>query len=102
MTQLLLFTFMLFIEWFQKEKLLILGGSMVQLLMDIKRKVKCNYCAKIVSGGITRLKQHVAGISENVEPCPSAPKETRVNLAMDIKLVELSKVRMLLERWSSE
>lgn len=58
-----------------KRKATDIGWKHGTALDGDKRKVKCNYCAKIVSGGITRLKQHVAGISGNVEPCPSAPKE---------------------------
>ncbi|KAL8144655.1 arogenate dehydratase/prephenate dehydratase 1, chloroplastic-like isoform X2 [Apium graveolens] len=58
-----------------KRKATDIGWEHGTALDGDKRKVKCNYCAKIVSGGITRLKQHVAGISGNVEPCPSAPKE---------------------------
>lgn len=58
-----------------KRKATDIGWEHGTALDGDKRKVKCNYCAKIVSGGITRLKQHVAGISGNVEQCPSAPKE---------------------------
>ncbi|XP_043708696.1 uncharacterized protein LOC122657953 isoform X2 [Telopea speciosissima] len=40
-----------------------------------KKKVKCNYCGKVVSGGIYRLKQHLARISGEVTYCKKAPEE---------------------------
>lgn len=40
-----------------------------------KKKVRCNYCAKIVSGGIYRLKQHLARVSGEVTYCDKAPEE---------------------------
>lgn len=45
-----------------------------------KKKVKFNYCGKVVSGGIFRLKQHLARISGEVTPCEKAPKEVCLNM----------------------
>ncbi|CAA6662172.1 unnamed protein product [Spirodela intermedia] len=45
-----------------------------------KKKVKCNYCGKIVSGGIYRLKQHLARISGEVTFCRKAPQEVCVKM----------------------
>ncbi|KAK7396501.1 hypothetical protein VNO78_17552 [Psophocarpus tetragonolobus] len=42
------------------------------------KKVKCNYCSKIVSGGISRFKHHLAGTREDCEPCASVPDEVKV------------------------
>ena len=39
--------------------------------------MKCNYCSKIVSGGIFRFKHHLAGTKEDTEPCVSVPDEVR-------------------------
>jgi len=44
-----------------------IGGS--------RKLVKCNYCGKQVRGGITRLKQHIAHLSNQVEGCLRVPKE---------------------------
>ncbi|XP_027083623.1 uncharacterized protein [Coffea arabica] len=42
------------------------------------RKVaKCNYCAKIVHGGITRMKQHIGHVAGQVEACQAAPRDIR-------------------------
>ena len=45
----------------------LVGGS--------RKLVKCNYCRKQVHGGITRLKQHIAHVSGQVEGCLWVPKE---------------------------
>jgi len=37
--------------------------------------VKCNYCGKIVHGDITRMKQHLAHVSSQVEAYLKVPKE---------------------------
>ncbi|KAK4408106.1 hypothetical protein Sango_0391600 [Sesamum angolense] len=42
-----------------------------------RKKCKCNYCGKVVHGGITRLKQHIAHVSGNVEECSRVPSEIR-------------------------
>ncbi|KAL0412117.1 UNVERIFIED_CONTAM: hypothetical protein Slati_3801400 [Sesamum latifolium] len=42
-----------------------------------RKKCKCNYCGKVVHGGITRLKQHIAHVSENIEACSRVPSEIR-------------------------
>lgn len=40
-----------------------------------RHKVKCKYCQKvIVGGGISRLKEHLAGIRGNVAPCEEVPE----------------------------
>ena len=40
-----------------------------------RRTTKCKYCGKVIHGGITRLKQHIAHISRQVEECPRVPIE---------------------------
>ena len=41
------------------------------------RKVKCRYCDVTRSGGVYRLKHHLACTHQNVEPCPKVPEEVR-------------------------
>lgn len=50
-----------------------------------KKKVKCNYCEKIVSGGINRFKQHLARIPGEVAPCKSAPEEVFFKIKENMK-----------------
>ena len=40
-----------------------------------KRITSCNYCGKIVHGGITRLKQHIGRVSGQVDQCHKVPDE---------------------------
>lgn len=51
-------------------------------LGNTKHKVKCNYCHKVVSGGVNRFKQHLARIPGEVTPCLSAPHEVYLNTKM--------------------
>lgn len=41
------------------------------------KKVRCNYCQKIYSGGIFRLKHHLAQTHSNVEICQLVPSNVR-------------------------
>lgn len=50
-----------------------------------KKKVKCNYCDKIVSGGINRFKQHLARIPGEVAPCKHAPEEVYLKIKDNMK-----------------
>lgn len=52
---------------------------------DRKKKVKCNYCDKIVSGGINRFKQHLARIPGEVAPCKNAPEEVYLKIKENMK-----------------
>ena len=45
--------------------------------VDGRMKVKCRYCGIISSGGIYRLKHHLAGTKENTEPCSKVPEDVR-------------------------
>ncbi|XP_038723293.1 uncharacterized protein LOC120015140 [Tripterygium wilfordii] len=50
-----------------------------------KKKVKCNYCEKIVSGGINRFKQHLARIPGEVAPCRDAPDDVYIKIKDNMK-----------------
>ncbi|GKV30458.1 hypothetical protein SLEP1_g39264 [Rubroshorea leprosula] len=50
-----------------------------------KKKVKCNYCGKVVSGGIFRLKQHLARISGEVTHCEKVPDEVCLNMRNNLE-----------------
>ncbi|XP_020203627.1 uncharacterized protein LOC109789148 [Cajanus cajan] len=43
-------------------------------------EIMCNYCKKIMKGGITRAKQHLMGKKGNVAPCQSVPEEVKDEL----------------------
>uniref|UniRef100_A0A2P2KH89 BED-type domain-containing protein n=3 Tax=Rhizophora mucronata TaxID=61149 RepID=A0A2P2KH89_RHIMU len=50
-----------------------------------KKKVKCNYCGKVVSGGIFRLKQHLARISGEVTHCDKVPEEVCFSMRKNLE-----------------
>ncbi|KAL9253879.1 hypothetical protein AKJ16_DCAP12653 [Drosera capensis] len=50
-----------------------------------KKKVKCNYCGKVVSGGINRFKQHLARIPGEVAPCKNAPDDVYLKMKENMK-----------------
>ena len=47
-----------------------IGWEHAKLVCGSKRTTKCKYCGKVIHGSITRLKQHIAHISGQVEGCP--------------------------------
>ncbi|EYU28551.1 hypothetical protein MIMGU_mgv11b023448mg [Erythranthe guttata] len=47
---------------------------------DNRKKIKCKLCQVVTIGGITRLKQHIAHTSGEVEACKKASKEISVIL----------------------
>ena len=36
--------------------------------------VKCNFCNKVISGGVSRMKMHLAGIHKDSKPCEHVPE----------------------------
>ncbi|XP_042045780.1 uncharacterized protein LOC121792059 isoform X1 [Salvia splendens] len=58
---------------------------------DKKKKVRCNYCGKVVSGGIYRLKQHLARLSGEVTYCDKAPDEVRLKMRENLEGRRVSK-----------
>jgi hypothetical protein len=41
------------------------------------RKIQCKYCKKWVTGGVYRLKHHLAGTQKDVEACKAVPNEIK-------------------------
>ena len=54
-------------------------------------KVKCKLCNKIVSGGVYRIKQHIAHIRGNVAKCPLSTKEDQERCIKSIEDAQLKK-----------
>ena len=50
-----------------------IGWEHAEPVSGSRRTTKCKYCGKVIHGGITRLKQHIAHISGQVEWCPRVP-----------------------------
>ncbi|KAA8536789.1 hypothetical protein F0562_029267 [Nyssa sinensis] len=53
-----------------------IGWSYGEQIGDNRQHVQCNFCHKIMKGGgVSRLKQHLAGGFSNVEKCDKCPSE---------------------------
>ena len=51
-----------------------------------RKKTQCKFCGKkLMSGGITRLKQHLSGTSTDVAKCPIVPVEITRAIAAQMK-----------------
>jgi hypothetical protein len=72
-----------------------IGWDHFEPLDDNKKKVKCKWCNKTISGGIYRGKQHLAGVKGNVTACNAAPLDIRKEFSLYIrdKNVEKQKAR---------
>ncbi|XP_038690022.1 uncharacterized protein LOC119988871 isoform X2 [Tripterygium wilfordii] len=59
-----------------------------------RQKIKCKYCHKIIlGGGISRLKQHLAGERGNVVPCEQVPEEVKVQMQQHLGFKVLEKLK---------
>ena len=69
------------------------------------RKVKCNYCSKIVSGGIFRFKHHLVGTRKDFEPCASISEEIKnlmIKIVVEAKHAALKRRKLNEEDEESE
>ncbi|KAL0910811.1 hypothetical protein M5K25_018900 [Dendrobium thyrsiflorum] len=39
--------------------------------------LKCNFCDKVMKGGVTRMKEHLSGSHKNVAPCTNVPDKVK-------------------------
>lgn len=61
-----------------------------------RQKIKCKYCNKVMlGGGISRLKQHLAGERGNVTPCEEVPEEVKVQIQQLLGFKVLAKLKRL-------
>lgn len=59
-----------------------------------RQKIKCKYCHKIMlGGGISRLKQHLAGERGNVAPCEEVPEEVKVQMQQHLGFKVLERLK---------
>ncbi|MQL78146.1 hypothetical protein Taro_010554, partial [Colocasia esculenta] len=65
------------------------------IIVDMaRRKVKCKYCNRVLSGGVWRLKQHLAGIKGEVAPYSRVYAEVRIQFCQYMKEKETSKANI--------
>ena len=71
-----------------------LGYLNAEPLGDNRRTPKCKYYGKVIHGGITRLKQHIAHIFEQVEGCRSVSAEVSQSIRLYMSNASNKKTRM--------
>lgn len=54
-------------------------------------KLKCKLCGKVVSGGIYRIKQHIAHIKGNVAPCPKSSDDDKAKCKSALEEAKIKK-----------
>ncbi|KAL0919159.1 hypothetical protein M5K25_011233 [Dendrobium thyrsiflorum] len=47
--------------------------------------LKCNFCDKVVKGGVTRMKEHLSGSHKNVAPCTNVPDKVKEEICAYMK-----------------
>ncbi|KAK9041568.1 hypothetical protein V6N11_016663 [Hibiscus sabdariffa] len=65
-----------------------------------RNNVKCKFCERIITGGITRLKEHLAGKTGNVKACECVSSEVIKNIAEQLK--EYQKEKSVRQRRKEE
>ncbi|XP_028099435.1 uncharacterized protein LOC114298970 isoform X2 [Camellia sinensis] len=59
-----------------------------------QQKIKCKYCQKVIlGGGISRLKQHLAGERGNVAPCEEVPEDVKLQFQQYLGFKVLEKLK---------
>jgi hypothetical protein len=69
------------------------------------RRIQCKYCKKWVTGGVYRLKHHLAGTQKDVEVCKAVPDEIEIEmLQICARLQEnlIKKTEAMVEKERSE
>ncbi|XP_020531950.1 uncharacterized protein LOC18448660 isoform X2 [Amborella trichopoda] len=58
-----------------------------------KKIVRCNYCGKVLYGGINRLKQHLAKIRGDAAPCTKVNEEITRIMRANLEAIQAAKER---------
>ena len=57
-----------------------IGWRFAEAIDGSRHKMSCKLCGKIITGGITRLKQHLAHQKGQVSGCPNVTTEIRTEM----------------------
>lgn len=59
-----------------------------------RQKIKCKYCNKVIlGGGISRLKQHLAGERGNIAPCEEVPEDVKLQMQQHLGFKVLERLK---------
>ncbi|KAJ0453785.1 hypothetical protein HanIR_Chr15g0733051 [Helianthus annuus] len=53
--------------------------------------IKCNFCNKLITSGVSRMKAHLGGTHKNVAPCCQVPQEVRDEIKEYVKQIKTTK-----------
>ncbi|KAF9595917.1 hypothetical protein IFM89_006198 [Coptis chinensis] len=71
-----------------------LGWAHGMMVNGDRQKIECKYCHKVIlGGGISRLKQHLAGERGNIAPCEKVPEEVKAQMQQHIGLKVLERLK---------
>ncbi|OMO61529.1 putative Zinc finger, BED-type, partial [Corchorus olitorius] len=57
-----------------------------------RSRVRCTFCDRVITGGITRFKEHLAAKKGNVAPCDQVSSHVRKEVAKQLKTFKETKV----------
>ncbi|KAJ8460088.1 hypothetical protein OPV22_033014 [Ensete ventricosum] len=70
-----------------------------------RQKIECKYCHKVIlGGGISRLKQHLAGERGNIAPCDQVPADVKAQMQQHLgfKVLENCNVQQNTEEYNGD
>ena len=68
-----------------------IGWRFAESIDGSRHKLSCRLCGKIITGGITRLKQHLAHQKGQVSGCPNVTTEIRTEMMRHLISVQEKK-----------
>ncbi|KAJ4971497.1 hypothetical protein NE237_004596 [Protea cynaroides] len=71
-----------------------LGWAHGMMVNGDRQKIKCRYCHKVIlGGGISRLKQHLAGERGNIAPCEKVPDDVKAQMQQHLGFKVLERLK---------
>ncbi|XP_010941564.1 uncharacterized protein [Elaeis guineensis] len=71
-----------------------LGWAHGMMVNGDRQKIQCKYCLKVIlGGGISRLKQHLAGERGNIAPCEKVPDDIRTQMQQHLGFKVLERLK---------
>ncbi|XP_064981268.1 uncharacterized protein LOC135622891 [Musa acuminata AAA Group] len=70
-----------------------------------RQKIECKYCHKVIlGGGISRLKQHLAGERGNIAPCDQVPEDVKTQMQQHLgfKGLENCSIQQTIEEYNGD
>ncbi|WOK97096.1 hypothetical protein Cni_G05804 [Canna indica] len=79
---------------FASSKAADLGWAHGVMVNGDRQKIECRYCHKVIlGGGISRLKQHLAGERGNIAPCEQVPDDVKAQVRQHLGFKVLERLK---------